>query len=164
MSRLTIRLLIFFLLPLMPLLTVSAQSDKAAGGTQGKDAEFSSLIEQYYAAWNTGNPDNAAPLYAKDPGLVFYDITPLKYNGWDEYREGVKKVFRQFSSLKITPHEDLRVTRRGNLAWTTVTFHLSGVPKAGGAMELDGRHTVIWEKRRGKWLIVHEHFSAPLPG
>jgi ketosteroid isomerase-like protein len=31
-------------------------------------------------------------------------------------------------------------------------------------MEVDGRHTAIWEKRGAKWLIVHEHVSAPLPG
>jgi ketosteroid isomerase-like protein len=47
---------------------------------------------------------------------------------------------------------------------TTVTFHLSAKPKAGGAMAIDCRHTAIWEKRGGKRLIVHEHLSAPLPG
>jgi ketosteroid isomerase-like protein len=30
-------------------------------------------------------------------------------------------------------------------------------------MEVDGRHTAIWEKHGGKWLIAHEHLSAPLP-
>jgi ketosteroid isomerase-like protein len=34
--------------------------------------------------------------------------------------------------------------------------------KDGKAMDLDVRHTAIWEKRGGKWLIVHEHVSAPL--
>jgi len=35
--------------------------------------------------------------------------------------------------------------------------------KIGTAMEIDCRHTAIWEKLRGKWLIVHEHVSAPIP-
>jgi ketosteroid isomerase-like protein len=43
-----------------------------------------------------------------------------------------------------------------------VTFHLSGKKKTGESVEVDGRHTVIWENRSGKWLIVHEHFSVPL--
>jgi ketosteroid isomerase-like protein len=30
-------------------------------------------------------------------------------------------------------------------------------------MQLDGRHTVIWEKHAGHWIILHEHVSAPLP-
>jgi ketosteroid isomerase-like protein len=46
----------------------------------------------------------------------------------------------------------------------TLTFHLSFTLKTGEAMEIDCRHTAIWVNRRGKWLIVHEHISAPLNG
>jgi ketosteroid isomerase-like protein len=49
-----------------------------------------------------------------------------------------------------------------DVAWMTLTFHLSLAMKNGAAMELDCRHTAIWEKRRGKWLIVHEHVSTPI--
>lgn len=128
------------------------------------DDDFDALIKRYYAAWSTLNPDNAAPLYAKDADLIFYDIAPLKYTGWAEYDKGVRAVLGSFESLKLTPNSDLKVTRRGNIAWTTVTFHLSAKQKSGGQMETDGRHTAIWERRAGKWLIIHEHFSAPLPG
>ena len=130
------------------------------------DAEFVKLIEGYYAAWSTLNTDNADKYYAKDADLIFYDIAPMKYNGWAEYKAGVMKAFfDQITSGKLTPNlDDLKVTRRGNVAWTTLTFHLSGVLKAGGSMELDARHTAIWEKRGGHWLIVHEHISVPLPG
>ena len=107
-----------------------------------------------------------AKYYAKDADLIFYDIAPMKYNGWAEYKAGVMKAFFDtITSGKLTPNiNDLKVTRRGNVAWTTLTFHLSGKPKAGGSMELDARHTAIWEKRGGHWLIVHEHISVPLPG
>ncbi len=127
-------------------------------------AEFKAMIDRYYAAWNTLNPENAGPFYAKDADLVFYDLAPLKYNSWNEYSNGVKNVFKDFESLKLTPSNDLKVTRRGDIAWTTLTFHLSGKLKAGGMMEADARHTAIWEERHGKWVIVHEHVSAPLPG
>ena len=149
---------------LLATLTASAQTKKVAAAKSAVDAEFKALIERYYAAWNTLNTDNAAPFYAKEADLVFYDIAPFKYNGWDEYKEGVKKTFfDKISSGKLTPNNDLKVTRRGNIAWTTLTFHLSGTLKTGGAMEIDARHTAIWEKRGGKWLVVHEHVSAPLP-
>ncbi|HXG94922.1 MAG TPA: nuclear transport factor 2 family protein [Blastocatellia bacterium] len=142
-----------------------AQGKKPAAKS-ATDAEFKALIDDYYAAWSSLNPDNAAKYYAKEADLVFYDIAPMKYNGWSEYKEGVMKAFiNNFSTGKLTPNNDLKVTRRGNIAWTTVTFHLSATAKAGGAnMELDARHTAIWEKRAGKWVIVHEHISAPLPG
>ncbi|MEK6408440.1 MAG: nuclear transport factor 2 family protein [Acidobacteriota bacterium] len=143
---------------------VSAQARKADAG-KALEAEFKAMIDQYYTAWSTLDPDKAAKYYAKDADLVFYDVAPLKYNAWAEYRAGVIKAFTEtMSSGKLTPNDDLKVTQRGNVVWTTVTFHLSAKPKAGGAMELDCRHTAIWEKRGGKWLIVHEHISAPLPG
>jgi len=126
--------------------------------------DFDALIKRYYTAWSTLNPDNAAPLYANDAGLVFYDIAPLKYGGgWQEYSDNFKKNMAPgFSSLTLTPNNDLKVTRRGNLAITTLTFHLSAKQKDGTPVEFDGRHTIVWEKRGGQWLIIHEHVSKPL--
>jgi len=122
------------------------------------------LVQSYYAAWNTLNTDNPAVFYAKDAAIVFFDVAPLKYNGWAEYKEGVQKsLFDQISAGKLTPNDDLKITRRDDVAWMTLTFHLSFTLKTGAAMEIDCRHTAIWEKRRGKWLIVHEHVSAPIP-
>lgn len=146
------------------LLPVAAQTKKAAGKASD-DTEFKALIERYYAAWNKGNPDAPAEFYAKDADLIFYDIAPFQYRSWAEYHDGVQKAFfDQVTELKLIPSNDLKVTRRGNVAWTTLSFHLSAKPKAGGAMELDARHTAIWERRGGKWLVVHEHISVPLPG
>jgi ketosteroid isomerase-like protein len=147
-----VALLILAAIPALP-------APKPAGG----DAEFKELIREYYEAWSTANPDKPAPMYAKDADLVFYDVAPLKYTGWDEYKVGVQKnLFDAMASGSLTPKDDLKVTRRGNIAWTSVTAHFSAKMKDGKAMEADIRHTAIWEKRGGKWLIVHEHVSAPM--
>ena len=76
-----------------------------------------------------------------------------------------KNFFDTATSAKLTPNmNDLRVTRRGDVAWTTLTFHMTIKLKSGGGQEIDARHTAIWERRGGRWLIVHEHVSVPLPG
>lgn len=133
--------------------------EKVKGG-----GDFDALIKRYYTAWSTLNPDNAAPLYAKDADLVFYDIAPLKFSGgWQEYSDSFKKNMAPvFSSLTLTPNNDLKVTRSGNLAINTLTFHLSAKQKDGTPVEFDARHTIVWEKRGGQWLIIHEHVSKPL--
>ena len=130
---------------------------------KGSD-DFDDLIKRYYAAWNTMNPDNASFLYAQDASLVFFDIAPLKYSGgWPEYRDTFKKnVAPGFSSLKLTPNNDVKITRKGNMALTTLTFHFSAKQKDGGVLDFDARHTIVWEKRGGQWLIIHEHVSKPL--
>ena len=139
-------------------LPVSADSKKP-----GDAGEFKDLIRQYYEGWSSGNTDNPAKLYAKDANLVFFDVAPLKYNGWEEYKQGVQKNFYDnMTSAALTAKDDLAVTRHGNVAWTTVTGHLSVKMKDGKALETDIRHTAIWEKRGGKWLIVHDHVSVPM--
>jgi len=125
--------------------------------------DFKRLIKEYYAAWSTLNPDNPAPAYAKDADLVFFDIDPLKYTGWQQYHDTFKNtVAAGFTSLTITPNDDLKITRSGNLAVGTLTFKLAAKAKDGTSMDFTGRHTIVWQKRGAKWLIIHEHVSKPL--
>jgi len=140
--------------------TISATTPKA----QTAEPDFKALHAKVDAAWESLKAENASPYYAHDAGLVFYDAAPLKYDGWAAYREGAQKLFLDgATSLKFNVNDDLKVTRHGKVAWTTRTMHLTANMKEGKPLEFDGRHTVIWENRGGKWLIVHEHFSAPLP-
>jgi len=128
-----------------------------------EEATFRKLIDSYCAAWSTANPDNPAKFYAKEDGLVFYDIAPFSYHGWKEYRVGVQKnLFDTITAAKLTAGKDLKVTRRGNIAWTIVPMHLSLTGKDGKITESDIRYTGIWERRGAAWVIVHEHLSAPM--
>ena len=130
---------------------------------QNKGDDINALVKGYYAAWNTLNPDNPDRFYAKDADLVFFDIAPLKYANWQEYSDTFKKtVGPGFASLVLTPGNDVKVTRKGNIALVTLTFHLAAKQKDGQALEFDGRHTMVWEKRGTQWLIIHEHVSKPL--
>src|ERR1700757_3848056 len=128
-----------------------------------EEAAFRKLLDSYCAAWSSGNPDNAAKFYAKEDGLVFYDLAPFSYHSWKEYRVGVQKqFFDNLSAAKLTAGKDLKVTKRGMVAWTTVPMHLSTTGKDGKTSEYEIRYTGIWEKRGARWVLVHEHLSAPL--
>src|SRR5271165_5564525 len=127
------------------------------------DATFRKLTDAYCAAWSSGNPDNAAKFYAKNDGLVFYDVAPFSYNSWKDYALGVQKeFFDTAASVTLTAGKELKITRRGTIAWTTVPMHLSEKTKDGKDIQLNIRYTGIWEKRGKTWLLVHEHLSAPL--
>jgi len=126
-------------------------------------ATFRKLIDNYCAAWSSGNLANAAKFYAKDDGLVFYDVAPFSYNGWKEYAPGVQEAFLDhIASASLTAGKDLKVTRHGNIAWLTVPMHFNGATKDGKSFDLQLRYTGIWEKRGATWLLVHEHLSVPL--
>jgi ketosteroid isomerase-like protein len=127
------------------------------------DATFRKLTDSYCAAWSSGNPANAAKFYSKNDGLVFYDVAPFSYAGWKDYQAGVQKEFFDTAeSVSLTAGKELKTTRRGNIAWTTVPMHISEKTKDGKDIQLQVRYTGIWEKHGKTWLLVHEHISAPL--
>ena len=129
------------------------------------DATFRRLIEGYCAAWSSGNAEAPARFYAKDNGLVFYDLAPFAYHSWKEYHDGVQReLLANMVSGSLVPGTDLNVTRRGTLAWTTVSMHFSEKTKDGKTTETQVRYTGIWEKRGANWLLVHEHLSTPMGG
>jgi ketosteroid isomerase-like protein len=129
------------------------------------DATFRRLIDAYCLAWSTGNADNPARFYAKEDGLVFYDVAPFSYHSWKEYHEGVKAaLLDNMESGSLSAGKDLKVRRHGTVAWTTVSMQLSEKTKDGKNVETEIRYTGIWERRSSGWLLVHEHLSAPLGG
>jgi ketosteroid isomerase-like protein len=128
-----------------------------------EEATFRKLLDSYCLAWSSANPDNAAKFYAKEDGLVFYDLAPFSYHGWKEYHDGVQKqFFDNASAVKLTAGKDLKVTRRGTVAWMTVPMHVSLTGKDGKTTDAEVRYTGIWERRGASWLLVHEHLSVPM--
>jgi ketosteroid isomerase-like protein len=122
-----------------------------------------SRLEAVLAAWASMDPSRAAGFYAKDPNAAFFDIAPRKYTGWAEYEKGTAALFATVKSLTLKLADDAQLHRAGNVTWTTATVDGEMINKDGSSMKVDARWTTVWEKRAGKWLIVHEHFSMPLP-
>jgi uncharacterized protein (TIGR02246 family) len=120
------------------------------------------LMPKIMHAWDDLDPAKAAPYYAKDPDLVFYDDSPLKYTGWDAYASGVRKAFADYKSYATTLANDISVHYVGDrFAWGTATWRANAVKRDGSTEVVNGRWTVLFENRDGKWLIVHEHVSVP---
>lgn len=124
------------------------------------------LMRAVWDAWQTLDVAKAAPFYAKDPGLLFFDIAPLKYQGWDDYQKGATALVNAMASMQVTIDPDAQVHMVGTrTAWGAATLHAQVAWKGGdpNPQPLDLRYTVIWEKRGTLWLIVHEQISAPMP-
>lgn len=132
---------------------------------QQTDQELRALVPRIVASWETFDLSKIEPYYAADADLAYFDLAPLKYNNWAEYRAGAPKVlFEPNSSLKLKVNDDLHVHSSGKFAWATFTFGADITNKQGAASHLDGRWTMVLEKRAKGWIVVHEHVSAPLGG
>lgn len=137
--------------------TKKSTTKKAAAGPVPDKA----YLQKVWDGWSTLDPANTAKYYATGTH-TFFDIAPLKYNSWDEYEKGVKGVLAGYKSAKFTVNDDAGIHAQGDVVWATATIYEEMTTK-GGKVEMGNfRWTVIWENEDGKWLIVHEHVSAPL--
>ena len=132
---------------------------------QQSEQELRTLVPKIVASWETMDLSKIDPYYAADADLTYFDLAPLKYNNWAEYRAGAQKgLFEPNSSIKAKINDDLRVHSQGKFAWATFTFGADLTSKQGVTTHLDARWTMVLEKRAKGWIVVHEHVSAPLGG
>ncbi len=150
-----------FLLSLFAL--AQGKSEMKSMGGKSAAAPDKAFMQKIFDAWTTLDTDKVAPYYDHAPNDVFYDIMPLKYTGWAEYAAGIKPFFETVTSAKGIVNDDAAVHTQGNWAWGDATVKFTYTEKTGKTTNLDCRWTVVWEKKGGNWVIVHDHFSAPLP-
>jgi len=132
---------------------------------QQSEKELRALVPKIVASWETMDFAKIEPYYAADGDLTYFDLAPLKYNNWAEYRAGAQKgLFDANTSIKAKMNDDLRVHSSGKFAWATFTFGADLTSKQGATTHVDGRWTMVLEKRAKGWIVVHEHVSAPLGG
>ena len=142
--------------------SAAAQAKKpAAKKVSTTLAPDKAYLQKIWDGWATLDPANTAKFYSTGPH-TFFDIAPLKYNNWDEYEKGVKGVLAGYKSAKFTVNDDADVHSHGDLVWATATIKEEMTNKAGKVDMGNFRWTVVFENVDGKWLIVHEHVSAPL--
>ena len=143
-------------------LSAAAQAKKpAAKKVSASAAPDKAYLQKIWDGWATLDPANTAKFYATGPH-TFFDIAPLKYSSWDEYEKGVKGVLAGYKSAKFTVNDDADIHSHGDLVWATATVKNAMTNKAGKVEMGSFRWTVVFENVDGKWLIVHEHVSAPL--
>jgi ketosteroid isomerase-like protein len=148
------------------LMCVLALSLSSLGASKKKTvaagAPDKAYLQKLMDGWSAGNPAIMAQYYDQGDYTLF-DIVPLKYNNWAEYQKGVEEVLKGYKSFKLTVNDDAQMHSDGNLTWAAATLKEDAITAAGKHELATLRWTVIFEKQGGKWLIVHEHTSEPLP-
>lgn len=141
-------------------LTVSAQEkgSKKKSAAPGLTKEY---LQKIWNGWAALNPAEQAQYYARG-AHVFFDIAPVKYNNWEEYQTGVTKVLADYKAAKFIVNDDAETHPAGDIVWVTATIASDMTEKSGKRDLSTMRWTAIFERREGKWLMIHEHVSEPL--
>jgi ketosteroid isomerase-like protein len=139
-----------------------------AGAAAASEAKPGGLdkayIQAYWDGWASGNLEAQGKFFVQGPGHLFFDITPLKYTSWDEYKAGVSPVLSSFSNMKFTLNDDLQIHPAGKMAWVVGTINLSAKDAKGQPTSMVLRWTAVFEKQGGRWIMQHEHVSIPMAG
>ncbi len=119
-------------------------------------------LQKIWDGWQTLNADNQTQFYAQGPH-TFFDIAPVKYNNWDEYKKTVAEDLALYQSATFKINDDVQMHKAGANYWGSCTIDSNMTRKDGKVEKTTFRWTFIFEKQNGKWVIVHEHVSMAMP-
>lgn len=126
-------------------------------------AEVRALFEEFNTAWERRDRDFVAGFYSPDStGVYFFERRQLV--GWLQVDSLYRTMFRSAARGKVNSRfEVLDVGARGKVAWLAANFRLEVVEPAGDTTVDEGRQTVVFERRAGRWRVVHRHTSFQAP-
>ncbi|MEO1130271.1 MAG: ester cyclase [Planctomycetota bacterium] len=117
------------------------------------------MLEMYYAAWCSGDPDAVAAFFEND--AVFEDLAfGARFEGLDGVRTFAQITFAGVPDFHITPTQILVDGEQAAAAWTmTGTFaaDMAGIPATGQPFEI--RASSIIALRAGRILRMTDYWN-----
>jgi uncharacterized protein (TIGR02246 family) len=124
-----------------------------ASADVSREAEVRAAMSGFMTALNALDADGMASYFADDMTAFFPVAAAERQDGkaaivgiFQRYVEATKQTV---TKTNIVP-EDLRVAMRGDVAIVTFNVHNPAAVS---------RRTFVFERRAGRWLIVHMHAS-----
>jgi ketosteroid isomerase-like protein len=118
-------------------------------------------LQSIWDGWSSNEVEKQSRFYAQGPGHLFFDVAPLKYNSWDEYKAGVEPSLKDSPKVTFTVNDDIQIHPEGKITWVDGTLNMAGTSPQGEKQVLSLRWTAVFELQDGHWLIQHEHVSVP---
>ena len=126
-------------------------------------ADIRALEDRFVAAFKVKDIDAIMRVYAPGQALVVFDVVPPRqYVCAAAYRKDWQTFFDNFTGPITVELTDLDIGADRNLAYSHSIQRVAGTDKQGKKLDLTVRVTDVYQKIRGRWLIVHEHVSVPV--
>jgi uncharacterized protein (TIGR02246 family) len=126
-------------------------------------ADIRALEDRFVAAFKAKDVDAIMKAYAPGQTLVVFDVVPPRqYVGAEAYRKDWQNFFGSFEGPISVELTDLDIGADRNLAYSHSIQRVTGTDKQGKKLDLTVRVTDVYQKVRGRWLIIHEHVSVPV--
>lgn len=113
-------------------------------------------ISEMLGGWQTGDVERMHKHYADDVSVVSGAWEPPVY-GWANYLTSYQRLRARMEGVRKDRQNTL-VRVNGNFAWACFQWDFEARVD-GQQMMARGQSTLVFEKRSGAWLIVHDHTS-----
>jgi ketosteroid isomerase-like protein len=141
--------------------STSAPSKNAAAKASAPLPVDKAYLQSIWDGWSSDDVEKQGQFYAQGPGHLFFDVAPLKYDSWEAYKAGVAPSLKDSPKVTFTVNDDVQIHPEGKITWVDGTLNMAGTSPQGEKQTLALRWTAIFELQDGRWLIQHEHVSAP---
>ena len=155
------RRVIFSILLVAWVTSAAAQTAPSPSKSASPAAVDKAYLQSIWDGWAAADLDKQGQFYSQGAGHLFFDVAPLKYTSWDEYKAGVAPSLKDAPKVTYTLSDDIQIHPEGKITWVDGTLEMSGTSPQGQKESLPLRWTAVMEQQDGRWVIVHEHVSAP---
>jgi uncharacterized protein (TIGR02246 family) len=126
-------------------------------------SDIRALEDRFVAAFKAKDVDAIMKVYVPGQTLFVFDVVPPRqYVGAAAYRKDWETFLGSFDGPITVELTGLDVGADRNLAYSHSIQRVAGTDKQGKKLDLTVRVTDVYQKIRGRWLIVHEHVSVPV--
>ena len=122
-------------------------------------AAIRGLLDDWVQAARANDIDGIMAVYA--PDVVAFDaIAQLQFKGAEAYQKHWEACIAMCPAPIFEIH-DLSIAAAGDVAFGHYLLRCGAAGEDGEEKTGWMRVTVCYRKRSGRWMVVHEHFSAP---
>jgi ketosteroid isomerase-like protein len=120
------------------------------------EQQIDMAISEMLGAWQLGDAERLHKAYADDVSVVS-GAWQAPLIGWANFFAEYQKQRARVQQVRMD-RENTYVRASGNFAWACYQWEFSGVVD-GQQSGARGQTSLIFEKRNGNWVIVHNHTS-----
>ncbi len=131
------------------------------GAGPSEEEKIEAVIAAVIEAYRKGDYATMGRYYAPEVSVVPSDYNP-PITGWANVEPRYQQAYANVSGMELT-RENTRIVRRDKIAWAVYQWRFAAIV-GNQPLGAQGHTTLILERRKRDWVIVHNHTSAlPAP-
>src|SRR6266852_7218330 len=137
-------------------MVMSMARSSGSGGSMPDDRAIDMTISEMLGAWQIGDIERLHKYYSDDVVVVSGAWEP-PVMGWNSYVQAYQKQRERTQNVRLDRVNTV-IKVDGRVGWASYQWEFAATVD-NSPMVVRGQTTLILEKRKDRWVIVHNHTS-----